>query len=73
MLDGLLQRLKGRDRDEDLNEHVESPGEIILDPAYNERYEGERELQRLSKLEESPQYDDSSTHNQPTSGSYNRY
>lgn len=51
MLGGLLERLREWWRVDD-EDRFEGSGEVILDPAYNERYRGERELQRLSEAAE---------------------
>ena len=36
---------------EDPEERIEGSGEVYLDPAYNSRYEGERELQKQAALD----------------------
>jgi len=36
---------------EDPEERIEGSGEVYLDPAYNSRYEGERELQKQATLD----------------------
>lgn len=36
---------------EDAEERIEGSGEVYLDPAYNSRYEGERELQKQATLD----------------------
>lgn len=36
----------------DPEDRIEGSGEVHLDPAYNGRYEAEREMQRLSKVAE---------------------
>lgn len=50
-----LRRLLARLRDalasdEDREERIEGSGDVILDPAYNANYEGERELKRMSEV-----------------------
>lgn len=58
MLGGLLEHLREWWRVDD-EDRFEGSGEVILDPAYNERYQGERELQRLSEAaEEAENHDD---------------
>ena len=47
-----LTRRRERCAVEDLEERIEGTGEAYLDPAYNGRYEAEREMQRLSELDE---------------------
>ncbi|PSP38102.1 hypothetical protein BRC66_05795 [Halobacteriales archaeon QH_2_66_30] len=36
---------------DDSEERIEGSGEVYLDPAYNSRYEGERELQKQATLD----------------------
>ncbi|WP_135821293.1 hypothetical protein [Halostella litorea] len=59
MIRAALARLWHRIREAvavaDPDERIEGSGEVYLDPAYNGRYEGERELQRLSNAEEDPE------------------
>jgi len=56
MFRAALGRLWTRIRDavavEDPEDRIEGSGEAYLDPAYNGRYEGERELRRLSNVDE---------------------
>ncbi len=52
MFGDLLARLREWWRVDDGDERFEGSGEVILDPAYNGRYRGERELQRLSRAAE---------------------
>jgi hypothetical protein len=51
----LLARLRARARSfwklEDPEERIEGSGEAYLDPAYNSRYEAERELQEQATLD----------------------
>lgn len=59
----MLRTIVARVRDwvgvEDPEDRIEGSGEVILDPAYNGRYEGERELQRLSRVDDHPPSGDS--------------
>ena len=48
----LWHRLRDRVAVEDPEERIEGSGDVYLDPAYNGRYEAERELQRLSNVDE---------------------
>jgi hypothetical protein len=56
MIRNLLGRLRERVRSfwdlEDPDERIEGSGEMYLDPAYNSRYEAERELKAQAKLAE---------------------
>lgn len=49
MLRAALARLRGLFASEDDEDRYDGTGEVYLDPAYNGRYEAERELRRLSK------------------------
>jgi hypothetical protein len=55
MLRTLVAYLREMVAVEDADERIEGSGEVILDPAYNSRYEGERELQRLSNVDDQEQ------------------
>lgn len=59
MLRRALQRLREWWSVEDPEERIEGSGKTYLDPAYNGRYEAEREMQRLSEAAEQ-QRDDGS-------------
>jgi hypothetical protein len=48
----LLTRLREWYAVEDPDDRIEGPGEAYLDPAYNGRYEAERELQALANADE---------------------
>lgn len=50
MLRPLLARLREWIEVEDPEERIRGPGDVVLDPAYNGRYEAERELKRLSDV-----------------------
>ena len=50
-LGSLLVRLREWYAVEDPGERIEGSGEVYLDPAYNGRYEAERELKRLSNAD----------------------
>ncbi|MFB6151055.1 MAG: hypothetical protein ABEJ40_04540 [Haloarculaceae archaeon] len=43
---------------DDPEERIEGSGEVYLDPAYNGRYAGERELQRLAAAGEDDERSD---------------
>jgi len=47
-----LQRVREWWSVEDPDERIEGSGEVHLDPAYNGRYEAEREMQRISEAAE---------------------
>lgn len=49
MLRALVARFRGWIDVEDPDERIRGPGEVILEPAYNGRYEAELELQRLAE------------------------
>jgi hypothetical protein len=51
MLRALVDRLRAWVAVEDADDRVEGSGDAYLDPAYNGRYAGERELQRLSEAD----------------------
>lgn len=55
MIRSLLGRVRARIASfwdlEDPEERIEGSGEVYLDPAYNSRYEGERELQKQAALD----------------------
>ena len=55
MLRSLFGRVRERVRSfwdlEDPEERIEGSGEVYLDPAYNGRYEAERELQEQADLD----------------------
>lgn len=51
MFRAVLRWLRERIAVEDPDDRIEGSGEVILDPAYNARYEGERELKRLSDID----------------------
>lgn len=53
MLRAALARLREWIAVEDAEERIRGPGDVILDPAYNGRYEAERELQRLAEAADS--------------------
>lgn len=53
MFRAALARLREWIAVEDPDERIRGPGDVVLDPAYNGRYEAERELKRLANLEES--------------------
>jgi len=52
MLRRALQRVREWWSVDDPEERIEGSGEVHLDPAYNGRYEAERELQRISEAAE---------------------
>jgi len=52
MLRRALQRVREWWSVEDPEERIEGSGEVHLDPAYNGRYEAEREMQRISEAAE---------------------
>jgi len=52
MLRRALQRVREWIAVEDPEERIEGSGKTHLDPAYNGRYEAEREMQRLSEVAE---------------------
>jgi hypothetical protein len=52
MLRRALQRVREWWSVEDPEERIEGSGEVHLDPAYNSRYEAEREMQRISEAAE---------------------
>ncbi|WP_121820561.1 hypothetical protein [Halostella salina] len=56
MIRAALARLWNRLGDavavEDPEDRIEGSGEVYLDPAYNGRYEGERDIQRLSDADD---------------------
>lgn len=52
MLRAVLARFREWIAVEDPEERIRGPGDVILDPAYNGRYEAERELQRLAEAAE---------------------
>lgn len=51
MFRAVLRWLRERIAVEDPDDRIEGSGEVILDPAYNARYEGERDLQRMADME----------------------
>jgi len=55
MIGNLVERVRARIRSfwdlEDPEERIEGSGEVYLDPAYNGRYEAERELQKQASLD----------------------
>jgi hypothetical protein len=58
MIRTILTRLRELVAVEDADERIEGSGEVILDPAYNGRYEAERQLQQLSNAAEREQEDE---------------
>lgn len=48
----LVARLREWWAVDDPDERIEGSGEVHLDPAYNGRYEAERELQRLAAADD---------------------
>lgn len=52
MLRALLARFQEWIEVDDPEERISGPGDVILDPAYNGRYEAELELQRLAEAAE---------------------
>ncbi|NHN46943.1 hypothetical protein G9464_04945 [Halostella sp. JP-L12] len=52
VLGRLLARLREWYAVEESEERIEGSGDVYLDPAYNGRYEAERELKRLSNADE---------------------
>ena len=56
MLVSIIQRLLARLRAwwavDDPDERIRGSGEVVLDPAYNSRYTGERRLQELARAGE---------------------
>ncbi len=59
MLRRALQRVREWWSVEDPEQRIEGSGKTHLDPAYNGRYEAEREMQRLSEAAEQQRNDDS--------------
>ena len=51
LLGGMRERISSFWDLKDPEERIEGSGEVYLDPAYNGRYEGERELQRQANLD----------------------
>lgn len=58
MIRAIVARLREWIAVEDADERIVGSGEVILDPAYNGRYEAERELKRFSRVEEADRSDD---------------
>lgn len=52
MLRAVLRWLRDLIAVEDSEDRIEGSGEVILDPAYNSRYEAEGELKRLSNIDD---------------------
>jgi hypothetical protein len=51
-LSGILARIREWWAVDPPEERIEGSGEVYLDPAYNGRYEAEREMQRLAAADE---------------------